>query len=50
LERHGRLGHRLWCVDATIIRASRAAGGARKVPEVLPRLETLSQAPRLWVG
>ena len=30
LERHGRLGHDLWLVDATIIRASRAAGGAEK--------------------
>src|SRR5437763_13396470 len=29
-ERHGRLGHRLWLVDATIIRGSRAAGGAEK--------------------
>ncbi len=38
LERHGRLGHRLWCVDATIIRASRAAGGARKQPALQARL------------
>jgi len=30
LERQGRLGHELWLVDATIIRASRAAGGAEK--------------------
>ena len=30
LEREGRLGHELWLVDATIIRASRAAGGAEK--------------------
>lgn len=30
LERQGRLGHALWLVDATIIRASRAAGGAEK--------------------
>jgi transposase len=29
-ERHGCLGHQLWFVDATIIRASRAAGGAKK--------------------
>lgn len=29
-ERHGRLGHSLWFVDATIVRASRAAGGAKK--------------------
>src|SRR5438874_13831387 len=30
LERQGRLGHDLWLVDATIVRASRAAGGAEK--------------------
>ena len=30
LERHGRLGRRLWFVDATVIRATRAAGGAEK--------------------
>src|SRR5262249_60534107 len=30
LERRGRLGRTLWLVDATIIRASRAAGGAEK--------------------
>lgn len=30
LDKHGRLGHDLWCVDATIIRATRAAGGAKK--------------------
>jgi transposase len=30
LERQGRLGHELWLVDATVIRASRAAGGAEK--------------------
>ncbi len=30
LERHGRLGRELWFVDATVIRASRAAGGAEK--------------------
>jgi transposase len=29
-ERHGDLGRSLWLVDATIIRASRAAGGAKK--------------------
>src|SRR5689334_9498173 len=32
LERHGRLGRELWFVDATVIRASRAAGGAEKRP------------------
>ena len=30
LEHQGRLGHDLWLVDATVIRASRAAGGAEK--------------------
>jgi len=30
LERHGRLGRDLWCVDASIIRATRAAAGAKK--------------------
>src|SRR6266446_7979534 len=29
-EHQGRLGHSLWFVDATIVRASRAAGGAKK--------------------
>jgi transposase len=29
-ERQGRLGRVLWLVDATVIRASRAAGGAEK--------------------
>jgi transposase len=38
LERHGRLGHRLWCVDASVIRASRAAGGAEKKPDPVPVL------------
>jgi transposase len=30
LDRHGCIDHDLWCIDATIIRASRAAAGARK--------------------
>ena len=30
LDRHGRLGRDLWCADATVIRASRAAAGAKK--------------------
>jgi transposase len=38
LDHHGRLGHRLWCVDGTIIRASRAAGGARHHPSSPIRL------------
>lgn len=38
LEKHGRLGRDLWCVDASIIRATRAAGGAKKNPDHLPSL------------
>jgi transposase len=30
LDKYGRLGRDLWCVDASIIRATRAAGGAEK--------------------
>jgi transposase len=29
LDRQGRIDHDLWCIDATIVRASRAAAGAR---------------------
>lgn len=36
LERHGRLGRDLWMVDATIVRASRAAAGAAKHPKEKP--------------
>jgi transposase len=38
LEQHGQLGHHLWCVDATIIRASRAAAGAENEPKTVPVL------------
>ena len=38
LERHGQLGRRLWFVDATVIRASRAAAGARKDQDPVPVL------------
>jgi transposase len=31
LDRQGRIDHDLWCIDASIIRASRAAAGARRV-------------------
>jgi transposase len=34
LERHGRLGRHLWFVDASVIRATRAAGGAEKNPDL----------------
>jgi transposase len=30
LERHGRLGRDLWCIDASVIRATRAAAGAKR--------------------
>jgi transposase len=32
LERHGRLGRDLWCIDASVMRATRAAAGAKKKP------------------
>jgi transposase len=38
LERHGQLGRELWFVDATVVRASRAAGGAEKRAESGPDL------------
>jgi transposase len=38
LEQRGRLGHDLWLVDATIVRASRSAAGARKHPHEVPKL------------
>lgn len=34
LERHGRLGRQLWFVDASVIRATRAAAGAEKNPDL----------------
>lgn len=38
LEQQSRLGHDLWLVDATVVRASRAAAGAEKYPRETPRL------------
>jgi len=38
LEHQGRLGHDLWLVDATIVRASRSAAGAQKHPHEVPKL------------
>jgi transposase len=38
LEQRGRLGHDLWLVDATVVRASRAAAGAEGHPAEAPRL------------
>ena len=32
LQRRGRIGRDLWCVNSTIIRATRAAAGAKKTP------------------
>jgi transposase len=36
LEQRGRLGRELWLVDATVVRASRAAGGAQQHPQEAP--------------
>lgn len=38
LEQRGHLGHDLWLVDATIVRASRAAAGAEQHPDEIPHL------------
>jgi transposase len=38
LEQRGRLGHDLWLVDATVVRASRAAAGAKEHPAEIPCL------------
>jgi transposase len=38
LDRRGRLGRDLWLVDATVVRASRAAAGAREHPAEVPCL------------
>jgi transposase len=38
LEQRGRLGHDLWLVDATVVRARRAAAGAKEHPAAVPRL------------
>lgn len=38
LDKYGQLGRDLWCVDASIIRATRAAGGAEKNPDDVPLL------------
>ena len=38
LDQQGRLGHELWLVDATVVRASRAAAGAEEHPDEVPRL------------
>jgi transposase len=38
LDLRGRLGRDLWLVDATVVRASRAAAGAKEHPAEVPRL------------
>jgi transposase len=38
LEHQGRLGRDLWLVDGTIVRATRAAGGAEKNPTEVPTI------------
>src|SRR3954454_7738341 len=38
LERQDRLGQDLWLVDATLVRASRAASGATRHPDDVPVL------------
>ena len=38
LDKHRRLGRDLWCVAASVIRATRAAGGAEKNPDLAPCL------------
>jgi transposase len=35
----GRLDHDLWCIDGTIVRAARCAGGARRSDRRRPRLD-----------
>lgn len=45
LDKHGRLGRDLWCVDASIIRATRAAGGAKKNPDPVPCLRGRKTRP-----
>jgi len=38
LDDRGQIDHDLWCIDASVIRASRAAAGAKKNPRSQPRL------------
>jgi len=38
LDDQGRIDHDLWCIDGSVIRASRAAAGAEKKPTVPNRL------------
>jgi len=39
LDHQGHLDHNLWCIDGTIVRAARAAGGARRHNRHHPRLD-----------
>ena len=38
-DRQGQLDHELWCIDGTIARAARCAGGARRRNRRRPRLD-----------
>jgi transposase len=38
-DRQGQLDHKLWCIDGTIARAARCAGGARRRNRRRPRLD-----------
>jgi transposase len=38
-DRRGQLDHELWCIDGTIARAARCAGGARRRNRRRPRLD-----------
>jgi transposase len=48
LDKHGQLGRDLWCVDASVIRATRAAGGVEKKfgPAAAPRRAEGGAPPR----
>src|SRR5262249_53549241 len=47
-DRRGRIGHDLWLIDTSVIRASRAAAGAKKKSEGAsqPRREKGDATPR----
>jgi transposase len=38
-DQHGRIDHDLWCIDGTIARAARCAGGARRRNRHHPRMD-----------
>ncbi len=45
LDRQGRVGWDLWCIDGTVVRASRAAAGALKKRRPTNPLTTPSDTP-----